>query len=279
MSNAAILPPRPLSLRTKYVLRSTIGGFIAIAAGLAAIVGVAMWQWGEAKAILADNEVWSHGVVASDGKAEGSEKSHWFIFNEYRLKVDYVDDKGQPHHSNAEFDTFLGSLDSKQDLEIRFDPKAPEHYALSWAINAGWSRWASVGFLVLVLSGLSGLLVWVGFMGFRRLGDARACAASSEEIELEVLSVGPVLYNGRDTGSRNYKYRVDSDRSFEQVFRKNQAPLYTDSSQKFMVGLRSSAGERPTVLHEDFYPYALSEEQKQVARMNIERRSRSLKTS
>lgn len=277
------LPERPLSLKRGFVLRFGLGSAACLAGALAIAVFAGRWVWEEAEGIRRDDRIWETGTTAVDGSVEGQERSSHFVFYSYDLKVEYRDLKGQTHRHDSSFSSVWTEVDQHKEPVVRYDPNAPDQYALSWAIDLGGARWGSFGvscFGLLMIVGTLGGLSWALS---RQLADARRCASRSDEVLLEVVSVAPQIVNGTNTGAMIYKYRMSGSAAVagaktdtggvtvvdgggvvgELVLAKGSAPLFTDDEQKTMLALVSpDAPGRPMVMRTDLHPFDLTDEQK-----------------
>jgi hypothetical protein len=271
-----ILPPRPLRLQSSFVLGCWLKALIFFALGVAILVGITIWQGGEARAILRDGEIWDHGEVATDSNVSGKERSQNFIVNSYDLKVDYTDQKGAEHHAKLEFTLLFRSVDQHSEAEVRYDPRDPSKFALAWAVERSGSRWLSVIFLWGILALFGALMGWLGFLQVRNWLDASAAAADSDEIAAHLISVSEVRnQKGKPTGARNYLFRVPlpGGREVQRTVQLKGAlsPLWTDGSRRQLVVLAAKkVPERPIVVRSDLHPFAFSSDEAQAIRQRTE---------
>lgn len=271
-----ILPPRPLRLQSSYVLGCWLKALIFFALGAAILVGITIWQGGEARAILRDGEVWEHGEVAVDSNVSGKERSQNFIVNSYDLKVDYTDQQGGAHHAKLEFTLLFRSVDQRSEAEVRYDPRDPSKFALAWAVDRSGSRWLSVIFLWGILALFAALMAWLGFLQVRNWLDARAAAADSDEIAAHLVSVSEVRnQKGKPTGARNYLLVVplDGKRELQRTvqLKGTHTPLWTDGSRRQLVVLvAKKVPELPIVVRSDLHPFAFSSDEAQAIRKRTE---------
>jgi hypothetical protein len=282
MANHPILPTRPLPLRTSFIVRSYLLGGLASFGGAAVAIAGIVWQLQESRTILHEQQVWDHGVPAQTYSVEGRKSTNHAVFDEYRLTVKYTDADGKEHQLKSEFDSAFRSVDEQSDPMIHYDPKHPDDFALAWAIQLGWGRWANVLIMLLTCGGIGLLFVFIGLRLFSRLSDARACAEWSDELELEVVRITKITKYGRDTGARRFQYRMpvaEGGKLFEDPFTTKHLPLFSDSTERFIIGLRSSRSGRPTLVRHDFYPFVLTDEQKQAVLKRLEQRNQALKTA
>jgi hypothetical protein len=188
-----ILPPRPLPLaeqvltarRRKALLLAAL--FVAFGAGFGAGTG---WFFREA---LRERTVWQNGeegqLLELGGKVETTSKFGIEFFYDYHLDVVYASASGTPRSAKVEFGTVWKPIDDKAPARIRYLAADPEHPTLSWAIDAGLSRWG----MPLLMAGLT-LMFLLAAMSTPRLqaraqASLRAAAEDGEELLFPLLSV------------------------------------------------------------------------------------------
>ncbi|MFT3868252.1 MAG: hypothetical protein QM715_07125 [Nibricoccus sp.] len=266
-----ILPSLPLKLKNSFVWKFGAGGALLILLGLAVAVAFGWWQMDNAQEILKQSRIWKSGVPAGSAEAGGRVTTRKFVFHEYDLDVAYLDQKGAVHRGKLKFDTLFNELEKDSDPVVRYDPAHPEDFALSWAVNRTGSRWASVIFMLLAGIGLiGGSAAILGVKALRSLADARRCARRSDEVIVQVTQVVEQNAKGKTTG---YEYQfagqLADGRSVngKVVFPVKHEPLYADNAHQTMVALVSQEKiGSPVVLRDDFYPLALTEDEKAKAR-------------
>jgi hypothetical protein len=263
-----ILPARPLRLRASFVRQTWIGVVIVATLGLAGLVGCPVWQADEARAILADEHVWTSGVPAPRARARATERSQELVFYQYDVAVTYADANGVEHEGRAKFDTLVSSVGDDWPAVVRYDPQAPDRFALGWAHELRGSRWAFLATMVLAGVGMGGFLLYSCARILRRLQAARLAATASEEVELLVTNVEEASQYGRATGLVRYYYTVatpDGEKQREVVFnrKKGHEPLFTDASRTRVLSLRAAAAlDEPIVLRSDLFPFEVSEQER-----------------
>jgi len=262
MNARSPLLPRPLHLRAGFVRRSYLGAIACFLGGGAALIAYPALEISEAKDTLADAEIWKTGVPAEGLNLEGHRTTHQAILDSYDLTVDYADQQGGEHHGRVKFSTLFASVDKGSPWHVRYDPKAPDRFALSWAVDLTWARWTAFGFMTFVGVGLGLMFVAGGFLVMRRLGDARQAAVQSDEAELELEGIVQITKYRRPTGQVKYRYRVPTAAGKTKVRelllndKKGQKPLYADAAKTRLFALRPPrAPDRPVVLRADLYPF------------------------
>jgi hypothetical protein len=279
MAAAPVLPARPLKLQPGFVRRNHLLAVAFVLPGLVALIGYPVWQAGEARAIVADGAVWRTGVPASDVRVSGERTSHDFILHSYDLRVSYSDRQGAAHQGRVTFDSLLTSVSDGADVEVRYDPRRPERFALSWAIALGGARWAAFAFLTVAGIGIGLLFLVLARESIRRVADARDAARASEEVELEVLSTEVIKQYGRSTGVVKYRYLVPRPtgkaKKREITFnrRKHQRPLFADQAETRLLALSTpTAPDRPVILRGDLYPFDVPAWERDAALARLEKR-------
>jgi hypothetical protein len=105
--------------------------------------------------LLVEKELWNTGVVADDARVGGKRRTRIAVFHDFDLDVRYRDKAGRAHAGHAKFMSVFSSPDEDAKPEVRYDPKAPARFAVSWAIDCGVGRWVSSIFFVLVGLGVA----------------------------------------------------------------------------------------------------------------------------
>jgi hypothetical protein len=277
-----VLPDRPLKVHPRFLLVSRLWGVACAVLGLAALVGYPLWQLDEAQTILSDQRIWETGVPAVGAGVEGHGTTHNFLLHSYHLTVDYTDLEGRDHRHELSFES-LSAVNQRAPVEVRYDPQAPERFALSWAVHMRGGRWGSFAFLGGMGLVIGIVMVFGARTVFRRMGDARLCAAlGSEEIELPLAAVVEVRQHGRATGHVKYRYLVPQpsgkDATHEVIFnrKKKQKPLYADPSETRVLALRSpKVPHRPVVLRNDLYPFQAPAGALEVVTVRLARRAKA----
>jgi hypothetical protein len=252
---------RPLRLHPGFVRKTYLGMAACVVFGLAAAIGMPAWQSTEARKLMAASALWHTGTEAEDASLEGRETSHNFLLNAYNLNVDYVDQQGGQHKAKLEFDTLFASVDQKSPVIVKYDPQAPDRFALSWMIDKMGAAWAAVVFMASIGLGI-GLLCLFAFRQLaQKLVAARRAAVDAVEGSVALLKVIEMRQNGRATGVMKYQYNTTDAAGKTKVrevlfnVKKQQAPLYIDQANSKMFVLQPPAPHQPVVLRNDFYPF------------------------
>jgi hypothetical protein len=273
-----LLPPRPLRLRASFIWKFQLGGLALVAVGVAATIGYAWWQLDALKELLDQSRVWAAGVPAEYCEVSGKVSTTKAIFHNYTLDVIYVDAARKRHQAKLEFSTLVTEMDQARNPVVRYLKDEPGRYALSWAVEAKTSRWASFLFMTIVGVGLvGGSFSFIGVVMLRRVADARRCARRSDEVIVQITQLTPQVVNGRRTGTEyRFSGQVAGARTVtgKVVFSTKEEPLYADAAKQTLVALvAQEALQRPVVLRSDCHPFELTADELAKVRAEIERRS------
>lgn len=266
----APLLPTPLEVHRRFVVRSWLGGILALAVGVAATLGFIAWQIGAIRDIARDQRVWSEGLVAGDVRVEGHETSHNFVLNSYELTVTFTTREGQSRSEKRSFETFWESVDQDSALEARYDAADPSWVVLSWQIHAVRGRWYAVVFMLAAGLLIGASFLTLGVVALRRYFVVRGVAAGFEELEVPVVRIVEIRANGRPTGALKYEFVIPDEeaapgkrpRRHNATFhhKKGQAPIFLSEDDRTMLAVRPTASRAvPVVPRQDGYPFALSE--------------------
>jgi hypothetical protein len=267
----------PLRLHPGFVRRSYLGLCAAVIFGLAAAIIYPVMELGEARKLMDATATWQTGTDAEGASVEGHETSHNFILHSYRLNVEFVDQKGEPHKGKVEFDSLFGSVDQKAPVHVKYDPQNPDRFAFSWMIDVKGTAWASIAFMSLMGLGIGLLCLLVARQLTQKLAAARRAAVEAEESSVPLVKIIEMRKNGRPTGMMKYKYdttdAAGKTKRREVLFnvRKLELPLYFDRANSRMFVLQPPAPHQPVVLRNDFYPFDVSEHDRPALLARLER--------
>lgn len=269
-----LLPPCPLRLNASFFWRYLLGGLALGLIGLAAAVGLGIWQYEAITQLLDQTRVWRDGVPAVRTEVSGKETTNKVIFHTYALDVHYFDAGGAVHDAKLEFDTLATEVDQTVDPLVRYARDDPGRFALSWAMDVKTSRWVSIGFMLVAGFGLvSGCFLLLGYGALRRLTDARRCARRSDEILVRVTKATQQFVNGRHKMTEYlYSGQTLDGRPVagKVLFPPNYEPLFADQAKQVMVALVPQENlKRSVVLRGDFYPFELNADEQAKVRAGI----------
>jgi len=268
---------RPLRLHPAFVRKTYLGMIACVVFGLAAAIGMPAWQMGEARRLMAASALWESGTEAEDASVDGRETSHNFLLNSYNLNVEYVDQQGGMHKPKLEFSTLFASIDQKSPLIVKYDPQAPDRFALSWMADMKKSAWASIAFLGGIGIAIGLVCLFAVRQLAQKLAAARRAAVESVESSVALVKIVEMRTNGRATGVMKFQYNTTEGggktKLREVLFnvRKQQAPLYFDKEGSRMFVLQPPAPHQPVVLRNDFYPFHVPEHDRPAVLARLER--------
>jgi len=268
------LLPTPLRLNSSFVWKTQLGGIALIIFGLGCSVGFAWWESSAIRKLVDQSRIWPRGAVALQTSVTGNVTSHSFILNDYDLDVTFRDGNQVQHQGKLEFDTFISKADQDSEPVVHYLSDDPEKFALSWAVSAKISRWAAIGFELLVGVGLlGGLCTFSGVMVLRRLSDARWCALRTTEVVVRITQVVPTKAKGRHVGNQyHFAGRMVDGREVlgKTVFPIKYEPLFADGAKRSMLVLIPQENvKRPVVVRGDFYPFDLTPDEQAKVRQSM----------
>jgi hypothetical protein len=268
----SILPMQPLQLRGGYRRKHILVAVFIVVSGCAMVAG-AVYLGHEISDVARDQEVWDHGVRATDGSVEGRMNSRYglsSLFASYDLRVSYVDVGGGKHDGVLELTTALGELDSSGELEIRYDPAHPERFAVSWAIASQGQRHRGA-IAIVAMCGLMGLfLIWGGWNVRRKLQRETRIAAEGLELEIPVVKRQLVARRGKVTGEVHYELAIPSADGVAEprTHKHNGSPLLECGRDGNRVLALILPGDHKHVLlvHDDLSPLVVTEAERDAAK-------------
>lgn len=271
-----VLPSRPFGLRKSFLLRSYLLVLVLLVLGPLAAGAALWWQGGEARAIVHQGEIWRTGKPAAWAQTNGTITTRKFFFHEYKLDVIWGDKEGHKFSSKLEFSSLHKTIDDRSPPKVQYDPNHPQHFALSYAIKLGWSRWALIFFDGLTLAGLGiGIAIW-GVVALREVRHVQSCATTGQEISLQCTHIELLRdQSSRPSGVRKYFFSTraagsGAEGSGSVTMPAGRKPLFRDENNQKptdMVALRSAAApDHPLVLRDDLYPLSFTDEEAQLIR-------------
>jgi hypothetical protein len=268
---------RPLRLHTGFVRKTYLGIAGCALFGLAMAIALPAMELQQARELVAAAALWQTGTEAADASVDGRETSHNFILNSYHLNVTYPDDAGELHKGKLEFTSLFASIDQESPAIVKYDPRAPERFALSWMVDMKVSTWAAVALMSAIGIGIGVVMLLAARQLSRKLAGARRAAVESEEGSVPLAQVVEMRQSGRATGVMKYQYdttdAAGKTKRREVLFnvKKQQAPLYVDQAKSKMFVLRPPAPHQPVVLRNDFYPFDVPEHDRPALLARLER--------
>ena len=123
------------------------------------VFGALLWltfglHWQDVRQLRRESAIWADGVAAPESSVEGEEHVHYIIETlglvqayTYDFTVRWIDAAGGAHEHPLHVESIVRGIDRTKAPIVRSDPASPEEFALSWAIDLGWARWAWTAFL------------------------------------------------------------------------------------------------------------------------------------
>lgn len=271
-----VLPARPYTVSTAMIRGARIKAAIALPVGLLLGALLLGWLGGEVGDYLTERRIAQTGSLAKSVKIAGQTHSKMFI-NNADLDIAYEDASGGQHRGKQSLWYAFGDIDQHAPLSVRYDPAAPDRFALSWALDVGVSRMA---FLLLCL-GLGGLFVVLPLLlavnQLRTVRQARRAAADSDEVLLRVTQIVEQKANDVPTGNLELHYVVVDEPAEHKprvVLRhKNARPLlWLDEEHLVSLRCRPQPGkDRGDVLlvDEDLHPFSVPDDAVAKLRMRL----------
>ena len=176
--------------------------------GLGMAIGLPIMEIDEVRGLLAATALWQRGTEAADTGVDGHETSHNFILNSYKLDVEYVDQAGQQHNGKVEFNSLFASVDQKSPAIVKYDPQAPERFALSWMVDMKGLIWAAVAFMSSIGLAIGVAMMFGTYQLSRKLTAARRAAVEAEESSVALVKVIEMRQSGRATGVMKYQHNT-----------------------------------------------------------------------
>lgn len=189
-------------------------------------------------------------------------------FYDYDLKVAYTDSDGRQYSKPLKVESMLKAMDQTNEPGVKFDPKNPENFVLSWAIDLGWARWSWLGFKWLLILTCGGLLALIIRGGTRTLWSARSAAAKSDEVLLEVERIEPFLVNGSHHGQFVVHYRLP-DGSSRNVTMHPPLVLEREGKQHVVALLPLDKPQNAVILEENLMPFAFNSGEEATIRQRV----------
>jgi hypothetical protein len=261
-----VLPERPLKLHGGYIRRQRILASGLLVFGPASLIAGAYLGPRDFLEIRRQQRTWREGEMAREAQAEGSERTKWFVWHDYKLKVRFVDAAGKTHAADTSFGTLFMAANTHVEPSVRYRPDDPSDFALSWAVDADampW-RWASLAVGTLAALGLGLGFSVAALPAWRRLQTLQLCAREGIEIELRIAeSDGDrYVFTGRGPGGESIRVKFETDRDGGPLFR------HADPYQAVaLVAAREPA--RPIVVCDTLLPFEFTADEEAAIRRRL----------
>jgi hypothetical protein len=249
-----------MRLRRSFVAHVAVLVFLWTSMGLAL---TALFVWGAVtfqRELDAELQVWRTGERATDVELMNVERIRSKHGDSYRLDVKWRDQGGRIHLTPYRGDNAL-DLESGQLPVVRYDPRDPEHIALSIGLahahlRQRWVYLAAFGALVMPL-----LCGWLTWQQWRSLRDARRAGRGAAIVRLRVAGVEE--RGGRTFGKLSVTVDVPQasgrSRRQQQWFEAQNPPIFVDDS---VIALRAAGAARVVVVARDLAPFAVDERER-----------------
>lgn len=264
-----ILPPRPFQLqpdfaasaRRKLVLLSPLSLFF--------VALVAYWQGGEVRQYLAERQLWQTGTLAETLNVAGKTSSKMFL-SSADLDITFTTADGRTQHASQSISFAFGDLDQQAPLGLRYDPRDPSKFALSWALDVGVYRMLNVALYSALFGFMALLPLLIGWGAYATLKRARRAAAASDEVLAKLVKVVEQQTNGTPNGMLELSIAVvgePDDRKPRVVIRSKTGPELLWLDELHIIALRCPAtpgknDDHVLLIEESFHPFAFSESEK-----------------
>jgi hypothetical protein len=277
----ALLPPRPYRLRRWFVLRIYL---IAVLGPLAALYGIGLNLQShlELRRQLRHELALQRTGAVAPAQVDSSPRKRGLLIHDYRLHFRFADADGGGHDEVAVFSSLGSEADLGQPAQVYYDPLHPVDHVLSPALHVQRGRWGLSVTFVALAGLLLALFGAVAGLELRDLRTARRCAASSDELVLEVVRTREPWIGIRGAAPLTYYFRVprsgrrhQSDEQLVIFDTRKHTPLFADGkaagprpAQRQLVALQEPGG-RVLVLRDDLYPFALSKADRRLIQERI----------
>lgn len=238
-SRGPFLPPRPLGIQPAFVRRSYLVAAICAPIGLALVAALLWWQLGEVGDYLRERRLLREGTKVADAEVSGRTSGKLFIWHA-DLDVAYVDQAGKSHRGQQTVWYAFGDIDQKAPLEVRYDPRDPDRFAVSWTVDLGANRMLSVALFLAIFGLCASLPLLVAWGKLRTLRQVRRNAVSSDEVLLELRQVTEQIVNGSPTGQLDHRFVLVGDEKETSLafMRAANAPSLLFLGERHVLALR-----------------------------------------
>lgn len=246
-SRGPFLPPRPLRIQPEFVRRSYLVAAICAPIGLALVAALLWWQGVEVRDYLRERKLLREGTKVADAEVSGRTSGKLFIWHA-DLDVAYADQAGKSHRGQQTVWYAFGDIDQKAPLEVRYDPRDPDRFAVSWTVDLGVNRMISVALFLAIFGLCASLPLLVAWGKLRTLRLMRRSATSSDEVLLELRQVIEQIVNGSPTGQLEHRFvLVGDEKETSLVFmRHTNAPSLLFLGERHALALRcATPGSAP----------------------------------
>jgi hypothetical protein len=199
----SILPPTPRKPKSGRLVKKLLTALFILLVALGMLGGLGAYGVIWTRELLDARALFASGAKAEVLNVEGTQRSRNFLFNEYDLTLTYADEQGEKHTAKEDFVSVFQSVDDGSRVEIRYDPKNPDHAVSSWGLDVEVGRWIWCVFSFLI-AGVGGFTLFAAGKAFRDAFVEQRAAREGIEVTLVVNETG------RDQhGNVTYKLEVE----------------------------------------------------------------------
>jgi hypothetical protein len=236
-------------------LRKQIAGVVLLSLlGGGFLVGMGGYAFGQASDFVEQRTIWADGEVAQSASVGGEVTTRRFVFKSYKLDVEWVDDQDRDRRGKLEFTTVFGGPERGDPVVVRYDPKRPKKFALSWAVEStvSWGIWVLLAIGLAV--GFGGLLLFLAWTCLQNIRSARRAAVGGREVVAKIVAVEQQIVNGRPTGNQVYRYQLEGQKPREWIqVQQGPGPLFVDGERTSLLVIETDAA--PVVVRADLHPF------------------------
>ncbi len=214
-------------------------------------------------------DVWSHGIEAQEANVEGKVTSRKFIFDEYKLDVQYRDASGVVHRAAVEMTSIIQGIDDKVEPSVKYDSNDFTRVSVSWLHDLSWGPWLWLLVGLAFVGGGIGLAVVSVRSAVNQLRDASSVAKGFRVVAANLLSMKQQENQGKPLPHFEVTCSLSADAKPITRAVKDGQPLVEGARVLVLVG----EDGRAVVPRDDFYPLALPEHESQQLRMQFRRLS------
>jgi len=259
-----LLPSRPLRLDIKSFKKDQRKSWRLCILTFIMACGVLAFAAALGKDLFEERDLWARGVAGKVTHISGEETATGTSFlwdHAYNLNVNYLDATGKHYSGKVKFNYMVSKLNENSPVELRYDPKSPNLFVLSWQARGGWPRWGMFTIVCAV-----GLALFSSIPLTRRKSRKlnallEEVAQDGEELWVEVVNLGYVY------GVPYLTYMIP-DAGNKGKARKKQklsaSPLIVHRDGKDFAIALSSPQEPKNLyfIHDDLGPFTFTAEEK-----------------
>lgn len=261
-----ILPATPLRLSRRYRNNRLTVTLLFAGFGACMLLAGAIFGVGELLAFAREQRIWDHGIACDGGSFRP------VITDETELVITCREADGVEHDGRLRLPGMGIIAATAGEPEVRYDPEAPEEFAISTGIAALDQRRGATygGMIALCTIGL--VLGVIGLLFWRRFVIARRLARSGDEGVVHVVRVTTKMRKGVATHVRRVHWKLDpADRKLRKTtMDANHGLAWLNSHEPKALAL--VGGAHAILLAGDLSPLDFErEDERAAARARLER--------